>query len=119
LATTAEQIIVAAQVTRAANHVDQLAPMLLATRTTLAAAGITALVQALVADARYWRAANDDEPHQMIRRRQPRMSGGSKNDWSRSAQMKLRPTNGFFHYRPLSSTPHHAFAQQPHLSQVR
>jgi hypothetical protein len=34
--------------------------MLLATRTTLAAAGITAPVQALVADAGYWRAANVD-----------------------------------------------------------
>jgi transposase len=59
-ACTAEQIIVAAQVTQAANDVEQLEPMLAAARTTLAAAGIGEPIEALVADAGYWRAANVD-----------------------------------------------------------
>jgi hypothetical protein len=60
LVTTAGQIIVAAAVTQAANDVEQLAPMLTAIRATLTAAGITEPVQAVVADAGYWRAANVD-----------------------------------------------------------
>jgi transposase len=60
LVTTAEQIIVAAAVTQAANDVEQLAPMLSATRDTLAAAGISDEVEALVADAGYWRASSVD-----------------------------------------------------------
>jgi transposase len=59
-ACTAEQIIVAAQVTQAGNDVEQLEPMLTAARATLGAAGIVQSVQALVADAGYWRAANVD-----------------------------------------------------------
>ena len=50
----------AATVTQAPNDVEQLAPMLTATRDTLHAAGIPEPVQALVADAGYWRAANVD-----------------------------------------------------------
>jgi transposase len=57
---TEEQIVVAAEVTQAANDVEQLEPMLVAARTTLAAAGITEPIGALVADAGYWRAANVD-----------------------------------------------------------
>jgi transposase len=56
--TTAEQIVVAARVTNDANDVDQLVPMAAATRNTLAAAGIHDPIQALVADAGYWKAAN-------------------------------------------------------------
>jgi transposase len=59
-ACTAEQIIVAAQVTQASNDVEQLEPMLAVARTTLAAAGIGQPIEALVADAGYWRAANVD-----------------------------------------------------------
>jgi transposase len=59
-ACTAEQIIVAAQVSQAANDVEQLEPMLTAARATLTAAGIHEPVAALVADAGYWRAANVD-----------------------------------------------------------
>ena len=58
LVTTAEQIIVAAKVTTCPNDVDQLVPMVAAARDTLAAAGIAEPVQALVADAGYWKAAN-------------------------------------------------------------
>jgi transposase len=59
-ACTAGQIIVAAQVTQAANDVEQLEPMLAVARATLAAAGIDEPIEALVADAGYWRAANVD-----------------------------------------------------------
>ena len=57
-ACTADQVIVAAEVTQAANDVEQLAPMLAATNTTLAEAGIAARPEALVADAGYWRIEN-------------------------------------------------------------
>jgi transposase len=57
---TAEQIIVAAQVTQASNDVEQLEPMLTETRHTLTAAGIADQPQAAVADAGYWRASNVD-----------------------------------------------------------
>jgi transposase len=57
-ACTADQVIVAAEVTQAANDVEQLAPMLAATNTTLAEAGIAARPETLVADAGYWRIEN-------------------------------------------------------------
>lgn len=60
ITTTEKQIIVAAQVSTAANDVDQLAPMVAATRNTLAAAGVGEPVGAVVADAGYWKAANVD-----------------------------------------------------------
>jgi transposase len=60
LVATAEQIIIAAEVTQDANDVEQLAPMLAAARSTLHAAGITKPMRALAADAGYWRAANVD-----------------------------------------------------------
>ncbi len=56
--TTAQQIIVAAEVTTSSNDVEQLAPMLTAARTCLRAAGVTEPVGALAADAGCWRAAN-------------------------------------------------------------
>ena len=61
-ATTAEQIIIAAQVTQAANDVEQLHPMLDLAHATLATAGIATSIKRLVADAGYWRAANLDPP---------------------------------------------------------
>lgn len=58
LVTTGEQIVVAAQVCTDANDVNQLVPMLATARDTLRQAGITDPVEAVVADAGYWRAAN-------------------------------------------------------------
>lgn len=90
-ACTAEQIIVAAHVTQASNDVDQLEPMLAAARTTLTAAGIGQPIEALVADAGYWRAANvdgsvSDAPELFIsvakhgRRGKPRRDGRPATD---------------------------------------
>jgi hypothetical protein len=50
-AATCEQVVVAAEVTQQANDLQQLAPMLTAIRTTLAAAGIGDPVQRLAADS--------------------------------------------------------------------
>jgi hypothetical protein len=90
-ACTAQQIIVAAQVTQAGNDVEQLEPMLAAARATLAAAGIRQPIRALVADAGYWRAANvdgtiPDTPELFIsvakhgRRGKPRKDGKAPGD---------------------------------------
>jgi hypothetical protein len=52
--TTLEQVIVAAELTDEANDVHQLQPMLEATATTLAAAGIDERPEAALADSGYW-----------------------------------------------------------------
>lgn len=55
---TEDQVIVAAEVTQDANDLQQLAPMLDATNTTLEAAGIDERPDAVAADAGYWRIEN-------------------------------------------------------------
>jgi hypothetical protein len=60
LATTAEQIILAAEVTQARNDVAQLEPMITATRTALRQADIADQPRAVIADAGYRRTANVD-----------------------------------------------------------
>lgn len=60
VAATPEQIIVAAELTQRVNDVEQLEPMIAATRATLRAAGIRRGPRALVADAGYWRAKHVD-----------------------------------------------------------
>jgi len=52
--TTLEQLVVAAELTDEANDIHQLDPMLKATATTLAAAGIDERPEALLADSGYW-----------------------------------------------------------------
>jgi Transposase domain (DUF772) len=52
--TTLEQVIVAAELTGEANDVHQLQPMLYATATTLAAAGIDERPETALADSGYW-----------------------------------------------------------------
>jgi hypothetical protein len=56
--TTAEQVIVAAELTQQANDLQQLQPMLEATIATLGAAGIAERPRRLLADAGYWTIAN-------------------------------------------------------------
>jgi transposase len=58
--TTPEQIIVAAEVCQDINDVEQLAPMVAATKATLKRAGVRRRPRALVGDAGYWRAENVD-----------------------------------------------------------
>ena len=93
-ACTADQVIVVAEVTQAANDLEQLPTMLTAVGDTLAAAGIAQRPDALVADAGYWRIENVngsivDAPELFIavakhaRRGKPRQDGkpsGSKSD---------------------------------------
>jgi Transposase domain (DUF772)/Transposase DDE domain len=62
-AATCEQVVVAAELTQQANDLQQLAPMLTAIRTTLAAAGIGDRVQQLAADSGYWSIANVSAPN--------------------------------------------------------
>ncbi len=57
---TADQVIVAAEVTQAINDVTQLEPMLDALTATTTNAGIRRKPRTLVADAGYWRAENVD-----------------------------------------------------------
>jgi hypothetical protein len=56
--TTLHQLVVGAALTREANDIRQLKPMLLATASTLAAAGIAERPEALLADSGYWSIAN-------------------------------------------------------------
>jgi hypothetical protein len=53
-----DQLVVAAAVTRSANDLHQLEPMLAAARATLACAGITSSIGVALADAGYWSEAN-------------------------------------------------------------
>lgn len=57
---TPEQIIVAAELTQQISDVEQLEPMITATKQTLKKAGIRRRPRAMVADAGYWRARNVD-----------------------------------------------------------
>jgi hypothetical protein len=57
-AVTGEQVIVAAQVSNAANDTTQLAPVLAAAQTNLADAGHTGGIGTVVADAGYWSTDN-------------------------------------------------------------
>jgi hypothetical protein len=51
-------VIIAAELTQDANNLQQLDPMLVATATTLAAAGIDQRPGTLLADSGYWSIAN-------------------------------------------------------------
>jgi hypothetical protein len=53
-AATTQQIVVAAELTQQVNDVQQLAPMVTAIATTLAAAGIGDPVKRVAADSGYW-----------------------------------------------------------------
>ena len=96
--TTAEQVIVAAELTQQANDLQQLDPMLAATTATLAAAGIPERPGRLLADSGYWTIANltqiPDAPELLIpparhgRQGKPRKDGkpsASRSDGLRAA----------------------------------
>lgn len=61
-AVTDDQLVVAAEVTQQANDVQQLVPMMAATRSALDAAGITGEIGCLLADAGYWSDDNAQAP---------------------------------------------------------
>jgi hypothetical protein len=86
---TTDQIIIAAGLTQTSNDLRQLAPMLTATRTTLAAAGITSRPEVLLADSGYWSIANltsiPDAPELLIAPAKHAREGKPRKDGSPSA----------------------------------
>ena len=124
-ATTPAQVIVAAELTQQANDLQQLAPMLTAIRTTLAAAGIGDPVQWLAADSGYWSIANvsaiPEAPELLIpparhgRHGKPRKDGKpseSKSDNLRAAmRTKLDNAQGKACYALRSRTIEPVFGQ--------
>jgi transposase len=123
--TTTEQIIVAAELTQQAVDLQQLAPMITATRRTLAAAGITDRPARLAADCGYWSIANvsaiPDAPELLIRparharHGKPRKDGRpseSKSDALRDAMnAKLETDEGKALYALRSRTIEPVFGQ--------
>jgi Transposase DDE domain len=123
-AATCEQVVVAAELTQQANDLQQLAPMLTAIRTTLAAAGIGDRVQRLAADSGYWSIANvsaPNAPELLIpparhgRHGKPRKDGKpseSKSDNLRAAMLaKLSSQQGKACYAQRSRTIEPVFGQ--------
>jgi transposase len=123
--TTLEQVIVAAELTDEANDVHQLQPMLKATATTLAAAGIDERPEAALADSGYWSTDNlttiQDAPELYIpparhgRQGKPRKDGKpseSKSDGLRAAMKeKLASEDGKARYAKRRETVEPVFGQ--------
>jgi transposase len=123
--TTLEQVIVAAELTQQANDLQQLAPMLAATTTTLAAAGIAQRPGRLLADCGYWSIANVTQPpgapELLIpparhgRQGKPRKDGkpsASKSDGLRAAMnAKLASDDGKACYAKRKETIEPVFGQ--------
>jgi transposase len=123
--TTEHQLVVAAELTQDANDLRQLQPMLKATTTTLAAAGIAERPGVLLADSGYWSIANlteiPDAPELLIppakhaRQGKPRKDGkpsASKSDGLRAAmQAKLRSEDGKARYALRKETVEPVFGQ--------
>jgi Transposase domain (DUF772) len=124
-AATTEQVVVAAELTRQANDVQQLAPMLVAIGTTVAAAGTGGPLQRLAADAGYWSIANVSAipaaPELLIlparhgRHGKPRGDGrptASTSDTLRAAvRARLDSTQGNADYAQRSRTIEPVFGQ--------
>jgi transposase len=124
-ATTTAQVVVAAELTQQANDLQQLAPMLAAIRTTLAAAGVGDPVQQLAADSGYWSIANvsaiSNAPELLIpparhgRHGKPRKDGKpseSKSDSLRACmRAKLDSAQGKACYAQRSRTIEPVFGQ--------
>ncbi len=123
--TTLEQVIVAAELTDEANDVHQLKPMLQATATTLAAAGIDQRPEATLADSGYWSIENvtaiPNAPELYIpparhgRQGKPRKDGKpsqSKSDGLRAAmKAKLASEDGKARYAKRRETVEPVFGQ--------
>jgi hypothetical protein len=123
--TTLEQVIVAAELTDEANDVHQLKPMLKATATTLAAAGIDERPEAALADSGYWSIDNltsiDGAPELLIpparhgRQGKPRKDGkpsASHSDGLRAAMTaKLASDDGKARYAKRRETVEPTFGQ--------
>jgi hypothetical protein len=126
--TTENQLVVAAALTCEANDVHQLEPMLAATATTLAAAGIAERPAALLADSGYWsidnltgipNAPNAPDlyipPARHARQGKPRKDGkpsASRSDGLRAAmKAKLASEAGKARYAKRRETVEPVFGQ--------
>jgi hypothetical protein len=123
--TTLEQVIVAAELTDEANDVHQPQPMLKATATTLAAAGIDDRPETALADSGYWSIDNlttiPDAPELLIppakhgRQGKPRKDGkpsASRSDGLRAAMTaKLKSEDGKARYAKRRETVEPVFGQ--------
>jgi len=123
--TTMEQVIVAAELTQDANDVHQLDPMLHATATTLAAAGIDERPETALADSGYWSIDNlttiSNAPDLYIppakhgRQGKPRKDGkpsASRSDELRAAmKAKLASEAGKARYAKRRETVEPVFGQ--------
>jgi transposase len=123
--TTMHQVIVAAELTDEANDIHQLAPMLAATATILAAAGIDERPGALLADSGYWSIADlteiPDAPELLIpparhgRQGKTRKDGkpsASRSDGLRAAmKQKLASDEGKTRYAERRETVKPVFGQ--------
>jgi Transposase DDE domain/Transposase domain (DUF772) len=122
---TQDQVVVAAALTRQANDLQQLAPMLAAVEQTLTAAQVAERPGALLADSGYWSIANltsiPDAPELLVwpaatgRTGKPRKDGkpsGSRSDRLRAAMFaKLRSDQGKACYATRKQTVEPVFGQ--------
>jgi transposase len=122
---TEHQIVVAAELTQAANDVQQLHPMLGAADQTLAAAGIPERPETVLADSGYWSIANltsiPDAPELLVwpaktgRTGKPRKDGqpsASQSDGLRAAMFaKLTSEPGKARYAKRKQTVEPVFGQ--------
>jgi transposase len=123
--TTLDQLVVAAALTDEANDIHQLDPMLQATATTLAAAGIDQRPEAALADSGYWSIANLTEipnapelyipPAKHGRQGKPRKDGkpsASRSDGLRATmKAKLASEVGRARYAKRRETVEPVFGQ--------
>jgi Transposase DDE domain len=122
---TADQVVVAAELTREANDLQQLAPMLAAVDQTLGAADIHGRPERLLADSGYWSIANltliPDAPELLVwpaktgRTGKPRKDGkpsASRSDGLRAAMFaKLASEDGKACYTKRKQTVEPVFGQ--------
>jgi transposase len=123
--TTENQLVVAAELTGEANDVHQLQPMLAATATTLAAAGINERPEVLLAGSGYWSIENVTAipgapelyipPARHGRQGKPRKDGkpsASRSDGLRAAmKAKLKSEDGKARYAKRRETVEPVFGQ--------